>query len=748
MPEYRSKNPASELSEEYRRKIRNTNTLSYNFKEILPKNHSLDILVGSEYIITKSNTMDMLVEGLPDFFDSKTAWNFLSSGEAVRDGYNTFANDDIILSFFTRVGYTLNDKYQFSATMRADGSSKFTRGNKWGYFPSAAISWRISEEDFMESTHNWLDNLKLRYSFGTSGNNNIPPGVTMLQYKAYSDGNMSQSPIYYAVLKDGQGNTTMANPDLMWETTWSHNLGLDYSFFRSRLYGSVEVYQSNTKNLLISFPVTGSGYQNQYRNVGELRNRGIEFTIGGAPVQGKNFGFNVDANISFNQNRVISLGGHTPIETGAGMFSESACNYIVTEGRPLGDIYGFVNDGIYTVSDFSSYNPVSGAWTLKEGIPDASGVTGYAAVPGATKLKDITGEGEITNEDQQRLGNVQPLFTGGFSLSGYLYGFDWGANFTYSYGNKVYNANLVDFTTIRGNYGQNVLNTMSPDKRWTNVDWTTGEMITDMDELARLNAGRTLAAPYNTRRLTQSYALEDASFLRLATVTLGYTFPVTLTQKIRIEKLRIYATGSNLFCLTPYSGYDPEVDTRTKTPLTPNVDYSAYPKSRGVVFGVNLTFGGGSQPAAKAAAASAAEVKEVIKEVIKEKIVEKPVVKEVVKEVKVPSGATLDGKYEDDLFFLIGKAELRPEEAFKLGQISQILKDNPDAKIAITGYADSGTGTSDINMTLSQQRAAVVANMLKKAGIAASRITSAAAGTDKDASKSPESNRVAVCIVK
>ena len=274
-------------------------------------------------------------------------------------------------------------------------------------------------------------------------------------------------------------------------------------------------------------------------------------------------------------------------------------------------------------------------------------------------------------------------------------------------------------------------------------------MITDVDRLRQVNAGKTMWAPYNTRRIMQSYALEDASYLRLANLTVGYTFPEALTQKINISKLRIYATANNVFVLTPYSGYDPEVDTRSSSSnhLTPNVDYSAYPKSHSLVFGVNLTFGAGGYSPAKAAA-EVAQAKEIIKEVIKEKIVEKPVVKEVVKEVKVPVGATLAGSYEDDLFFLIGKAELRPEEAFKLGQICQILKDNPEAKIAITGYADSGTGTSDINMTLSQQRAAVVANMLKKAGIAASRITSAAAGTDKDISKSPESNRVAVCIVK
>jgi outer membrane protein OmpA-like peptidoglycan-associated protein len=248
------------------------------------------------------------------------------------------------------------------------------------------------------------------------------------------------------------------------------------------------------------------------------------------------------------------------------------------------------------------------------------------------------------------------------------------------------------------------------------------------------------------------WAVEDASFLRLQSATLGYTLPESLTEKVNLTRVRAYITGTNLFCLTKYSGYDPEVDTRRATPLTPGVDYSAYPKSIGFVVGLNIAFGRRSSttaaPAAtKAVAASvpslAPEVREVIKEVIKEKVVEK----EVVKEVKVPAG-TLDGTYEDDLLFLKGKSELRPEEAFKLGRIAQILKDNPSAKITVTGYADSGTGTAYGNKTLSEQRAATVVSMLKKAGIAASRISSAATGSDKDVSASPESNRVAVCIVK
>ena len=580
-----NRNPATEYKDQTRRKLRSTNTLSYNFKDILPSDHSLDALLGMEYILTKGNTFNTVLDGLPDFFDADMAWRFMASGEAPHSIGNMYSNDDKILSFFTRVGYTYKGRYQLSATMRADGSSKFLAGNRWGYFPSAAASWRISDESFMESAKGWLDNLKLRYSFGTAGNNNIPAGKTLMEFGASTSSWISQGGVYW-----GAG-TDMPNPDLKWETTYSHNLGLDYSFWRSRLYGSLELYQSNTKDLLILFPVNGSGYRNQYRNLGEISNRGIEFTLGGAPIQHRNYGLNLDANISFNQNRVVSLGGLEEITANAGMFSsEIGYDFKVTEGRPLGDVYGFINDGMYVIDDFESYDPVRNVWTLKEGVPDASGVTGYTAVPGAMKLKDKNEDGSITNDDITLLGNVQPMLIGGFSLSGYLYNFDLSANFTYSYGNKVYNANKVDFNTIRGSYGQNVVNTSSPDNRWTNVDWATGQFIADMDVLAQVNEGKTMWAPYYTKRVCQSWALEDASFLRLSTLTLGYTLPEKLTQKVHLQKVRVYVTGSNLFVLTPYSGYDPEVDTRTATPLTPNVDYSAYPKSRSWVFGINVSF--------------------------------------------------------------------------------------------------------------------------------------------------------------
>ena len=384
-----------------------------------------------------------------------------------------------------------------------------------------------------------------------------------------------------------QPGLSMPNPDLTWETTYSHNLGLDFSFWQSRLSGSVEVYKANTKDLLINFDTNGSGYNSQYRNLGEVENRGIEATINASLVRKQKWGIDFSANIAFNENKVVDLGGLSEIKENAYMFSsEISYDYVVKEGRPLGDIYGYVNDGLYTVDDF---NYTNGQWILKEGVANTT-VTGSDLRPGSPKFKDVTGDGQVTTDDITRIGNVQPLFSGGFSLSAYAYGFDLSANFTYSYGNKVYNANKIDFSTTRTRDRQNVLDTMSPDNRWSNINWETGELVNDPEQLAAMNEGKTMWTPYSSSRLAQSWAVEDASFLRLASLTIGYTIPQHLTKKIRLNKIRVYATGTNLFCWTPYTGYDPEVDTRRATPLTPNVDYSAYPKSRSWVFGINLSF--------------------------------------------------------------------------------------------------------------------------------------------------------------
>ena len=578
--------PAARYDVTSRVRYRNTNTLNYDFSDVIKDGrHALTMLLGEEMIITKSSKLSTLVENFPDSFNADKSWNFMGTGIPVATN-NYFNPDDRLLSFFGRVNYEYDRRYSVAATLRADGSSKFGPGNRWGIFPSAAAFWRISAEPWMEGASSWLGELKLRYSYGTAGNNNIPADQI---HKVYGGSNttwISQGTNYYSA------GTVMNNPDLKWETTITHNVGLDFSFLDGRIGGSIEAYQNNTKDLLIEFPIAGSGYATQYRNIGETQNRGIELSLNLPVVRTKNFDLTIDANLAFNQNSIVSLGGLEKISGRAvsayWASTEIQDEYLVAAGAPLGQMYGYVCDGRYEVSDFTF---TDGAWVLNEGVANNADVIGKDyLMPGALKLKDFNGDNKITEADKQVIGNAYPIMQGGFALSGYLYGFDFSANFNFVYGNDIYNANKIEFTSSRKYTNRNLIDMMDVDKRWTNIDWTTGELITDPDKLEQVNAGTTMWSPAIGQAVFTDWALEDGSFLRLQSATIGYTFPEKWMRKAHIRKLRLYVTGTNLFCLTNYSGYDPEVDTRRETPLTPGVDYSAYPRSIGAVFGINLTF--------------------------------------------------------------------------------------------------------------------------------------------------------------
>ena len=574
--------PMTQHKEAFRTRYRNTNTINYDFADIIPSDHSLTVLLGEEMTITKSNTITDLVKGFPVFYDAELAWNFMASGTPFST--NNYINpDDKLLSFFGRANYDYKHKYSLGVTLRADGSSKFARGHRWGFFPSAAASWTISNEPWMDVS--WLEQLKLRYSFGTAGNNNIPSGQLMKTYASMTSSWLSMSQNIFTAGK------VLDNPELTWETTYTHNIGIDFSLWRGALSGSIEAYQNDTKDLLINFPITGSGYDSQYQNVGSTRNRGIELTINAPLVQKKDFSLNIGGNIAYNVNKVTDLGGLESITAQSYWAStEVGDDYIIQVGQPLGNMYGYRADGFYTVDDFTWDG---NKWTLNEGVVDCSSVIGSTYMrPGALKLKNIDGseDGKVTVSDREVIGNASPDFTGGFSLSAFWKGFDLSANFNFMIGNEVYNANKIEFTSSRKFYNRNLLESMNVEDRWTNIDWSTGELITDPDQLRQVNAGKTMWSPAIGNAVFTDWAVEDASFLRLQTLTIGYTLPEALTKKAHIRKARIYATGTNLFCLTSYSGYDPEVDTRRQTPLTPGVDYSAYPKSIGCVVGLNLTF--------------------------------------------------------------------------------------------------------------------------------------------------------------
>ena len=579
--------PAIRLVDTKRNRFRNTNTVSYDFKGLFGKesSHSLNILAGHEYVITKKHAITSEVHGFPTDYDAGKAWRLTSQGSPYTVD-DSFSADDKLLSFFGRANYNYQDKYLLSATFRADASSKFSKANRWGYFPSAAFAWRVSSEPFMKGTEKWLDDLKLRVSYGTAGNNNIPVGQIVQMYENKATSWVNGFLNYWAPSK------IMSNPDLKWETTITRNAGIDFTLFGGMINGSLEGYINTTKDLLIEFKTGGTGYDTQYRNLGKTENKGIEFSLTYHAINKKDYGLDFTGNIGFNKNTIKELGMDDFTTNTNWGSTEIGMDYRVAVGGSVGEIIGYKNAGRYEVSDFVGYDEASKSWKLKDGVVDSSPIIGTLR-PGMIKLVDVDGDGSVTYEkDTELIGNVNPDFTGGFAINARAYGFDLSANFNFSVGNDVYNANKIEFTTSsytkKGQY-RNLTADMATGKRWTNIN-ANGDLVNDPTELASLNANTTMWSPYMSKFVLTDWAIENASFLRLNTLSLGYTIPQALTSKAGINSLRFYVTAYNVFCWTNYSGSDPEADCIRKNNLTPNVDYSGYPRSRSLVVGLNLNF--------------------------------------------------------------------------------------------------------------------------------------------------------------
>ncbi|MEP6931289.1 MAG: TonB-dependent receptor [Flavobacterium sp.] len=584
--------PALMLGDRKDTRFRNANTLNYDFKKSLGENQSLRILLGEETINYERNDVNTEIQGFPLFFDFDQSKKLTTQGTPLSVN-NYYYPDDKLFSFFGRVNYDIMDRYLFTATYRADGSSKFLGDNKWGFFPAAAAAWKMSEESFLKNV-SWINLLKLRVSYGEAGNNNIPTGQMVQSFLSSTSTWINGVDNYWAASK------TMANPDLKWETTVTQNLGLDFDILKNRVTGSVEVYKNITKDLLMNFPVPGTGYDFQFRNIGEIQNSGVEATLNLVLLERPKYGVNVSFNAGFNKNRINSLGVMDNYGVASGWASTAIGNdFLVNVGQPVGIMYGYKSDGRYEVSDFD-YNGT--AYTLKpsfmpdgvtrnpDGVPNAATIVGTVQ-PGTMKLKDINNDGVVDANDRTIIGNANPKSTGGIVLNANAYGFDLSAAFNWSIGNDVYNANKVEFTTSNPN-GQyrNLTSEMADGQRWTNLDPATGQLVTDPAALTALNANTTMWSPYMPRYVFSDWAVEDGSFLRLNTLTLGYTSPESLVSSLGVSKLRFYLTASNVFIITNYSGPDPEASTRRNTALTPGVDYSAYPRSRQLIFGLNLNF--------------------------------------------------------------------------------------------------------------------------------------------------------------
>lgn len=585
--------------------IRNNNSSVMNWSNVVNfqlhklwnafgEKNSLDVLIGQE--VWMRNVDDMFIESrfFPSGVSPQLALNNLSLGTPQIPTSNF--QEERILSFFSRVNFARDDKYLAMVTVRADGSSKFAQGQKWGVFPSAAVAWRLSSEDFMSWMSSGVSDMKLRFSMGTSGNNKIPNFLYLPQFVAGGTGATNNA--NYTInnnLITAFRPADLANSNLRWETTLSRNLGVDVAFFDNRLQFTADLYRNDTYDLLIRMDVPSiSGYSTQFQNVGNTSNQGLEFQINAFPVSTKDFNWNVNFNMSFNQNKIESLGGVQDfiLFNSGWAGSNSPADFAIQVGQSMGTIWGLQTDGFYTLDDFT-YDPVSGNYILNEGVPNNQSITSLAPQPGVLKFKDISGpdgvpDGIVDDHDRGIIGNTMPKFFGGINQQFTYKGWDLSVFFNFQYGNQVYNANKLEFSS---GYtpNSNMLSIM--EGRWTNIDGN-GNVVTDPDGLAALNENATIWSPLRTASsfYPHSWAIEDGSFIRLNNLSIGYTLPRELLQKVRINNLRIYATGNNLAIWTRYSGYDPEVSTRRSTPVTPGVDYAAYPRSKAYIMGINMSF--------------------------------------------------------------------------------------------------------------------------------------------------------------
>lgn len=590
---------------------RNANTITYANDKLFGGRDRINVLIGQEWSSTEKTTRTSTSVGYPTSMTIGEVLANTSAGIALPNE-SDIAADENMLSYFGRINYTMADKYLATFTLRADGSSKFGKGNRWGYFPSLALAWRLSEEDFMKSTSSWLSNLKLRLSVGTAGNNRINSGLLSTTYSMAS--NTSKAPFFneerQSMLEHG---TYLYNPDLKWETTITRNIGIDFGFLRGRINGTLDFYWNTTKDLLMQTVVPSStGYSYQFQNFGKTSNKGVELTVNTVIVDRKKWGLNFNFNIAYNKNKIDELNMENPWQSSSwsGSTISKYEDFKIEEGGRLGELWGFKTNGFFTV-----YDPVSNpdgqlvlegtTWKLREGIVDNSpSITGGSYYPGGLRV-EVDENGDPL---KQRLGNTVPTTTGGFGFDGRVGNFDFNVFFNYSLGNKIVNGTKLANAFYHGsakNY--NLVNDFALGSRYTWIDPETGLNLGRPSTstiaayggadamIARLNEINSGASIYNPAGVSTmqliDYAVEDASFLRVQNITVGYTLPKKWMKSIFLDSVRIYFTGYNLFCFTGYDGYDPEVDTSSKkNPMCPGIDYAAYPKSRTFVGGINVTF--------------------------------------------------------------------------------------------------------------------------------------------------------------
>lgn len=518
------------------------NTLTY--MDTFNEKHNLNVMIGSS---AQNNVYNYMSASVKDFLSDN--YNQLNNG-LLDPTVGGSKNEWALLSFFGRANYSFDNRYILTATIRRDGTSRITKANRWGTFPSFSGAWRLSEESFYKK-NNILSDIKLRLGYGVTGNQAVLDNyaaITRLKTAQYVFNGIPVSTLYPLV---------MPNPDIKWETVKQSNIGFDATLLNQRINVTFDAYIKNTTDMLVSMvvPIT-TGYSDIYTpmiNAGKVRNTGWELTVSSQNMKGE-FEWNTDFNVSYNKNKVVKLNNGVPIYFGTQQHAE---------GLPVGSFYGWVTNGL-----FQNWDEVNNYAYQYQGADAANGTA-----PGDIKFLDINNDGVVNDYDRTYIGNPTPAWNFSMNNSFAYRNFDLQIFLQGVAGNDIYNANRV---TLEGMYTIRNQTTKVLD-RWT------GEGTSN-------SVPRAIYSDPNKNTRTSNRFIEDGSYLRLKNVTLGYTLPESLIKKAYIRNVRIYMSAQNLLTLTKYSGFDPEVAAGSDGEKSFGVDKSSYPLTRTVSFGVDIKF--------------------------------------------------------------------------------------------------------------------------------------------------------------
>ena len=519
----------------------NENTLSYDLN--LGDNHSINAVAG---VTAQKFISEYIGASASDFPTDVTKAYSLQSGN-IQYPASTYHAEWSLLSYLLRVNYNFKSKWYFTFSGRADGSSRFGENNKFGYFPSCAIAYRIADEPFLESLE-FLHDLKLRLSAGITGNQEIPSNQTL------STLGIDRVPFSDATALVGYVPQQLGNQDIKWETTRQIDLGIDASLFEGRVTVTADAYYKKTSDLLLSVRLPySSGFNSAYSNIGEVENKGWELALNLVNIKGE-FNWSTQFNISLNRNKVLDFGPENERYIGQdyNLFKGQAVG-LIRKGEPLGNFVGYINDGIIK----------------NQAELDAAPKSGYDYI-GARRFVDLNNDGVINNEDRTIIGNALPDYIGGINNSFSYKNFSLDFLFQFTVGNDIYNMTQVELEFLNGrqNNSTTVLDRFIPG-------------VNEDTDVAR--AGN---PTYTYERQSHSRWIEDGSFLRLKNLTLAYNIPVS---KINwLSSARIYLTGQNLWLLSKYRGYDPEVNINPQSNTLIGYDYASYPSAKVYMLGVNI----------------------------------------------------------------------------------------------------------------------------------------------------------------